>query len=160
MTARVHLFGDNINTDLIIAGTYLGHSDPKILARHAFEAIRPDFHRHVEQGDVLVAGEGFGSGSSREQAAIAVKGLGIGCIIAKSAARIFYRSAINIALPVLIAPEAVEAAKDEAAIHVDLEEAQIRIEGNVFQAQPISDHIRKILKDGGLLAQMRKRVAG
>lgn len=160
MTARIHLFGDNINTDLIIAGTYLGHSDPNVLARHAFEAIRPDFYRHVVQGDVLVAGEDFGSGSSREQAAIAVKGLGIGCVVAKSAARIFYRSAINIALPVLIAPEAVEAAKDGAPIHVDLEGAQIHIEGNVFQAQPISDHIRKILSDGGLLAQMRQRVAG
>ncbi|WP_417476098.1 3-isopropylmalate dehydratase small subunit [Leisingera sp.] len=159
MTAKLHLFGDSINTDIIIAGTYLGHSDPEILAKHAFQAVRPDFYRHVSRGDVLVAGEDFGSGSSREQAAIAVKGLGVSCVVAKSVARIFYRSAINIALPVLIAPQAVDAAIDGAPIHVDLERSLIRTNNGVFQAEPLSAHIQKILKDGGLLAQMRTRVA-
>ena len=147
---RVWTFGENIDTDLIIPGRYLRTFNPKDLAEHVLEGERPDFTHNVKKGDVIVADENFGCGSSREHAPVAIKAAGVDAIIAKSFARIFYRNAINIGLPVI---KADIKASDEDIVSVDLSEGIIRNEttGEDVEFEPFKDFMLEILEDGGLV---------
>ena len=143
-------FGENIDTDIIIPGRYLRTFNPKDLAEHVLEGERPDFTKNVQQGDILVAEENFGCGSSREQAPVAIQAAGVSAIIAKSFARIFYRNSINIGLPVIISD--IEA-KDGDVISIDLSEGTIINEttGESETFEPFKDFMLSILEDGGLV---------
>lgn len=152
-------FGDNINTDVIIPARYLTTSDPRELAKHVLEGVAPNFSKKVAKDDVLVAGENFGCGSSREHAAIAIKAIGISCIIAKSFARIFYRNAINIGLPILESREAVKGIKQGDRLEIDLAKGQIKNlrTGRIFKAQPFPEFMQKIIQAGGLINYVKRR---
>ena len=143
-------FGENIDTDIIIPGRYLRTFNPKDLAEHLLEGERPDFTKNVQQGDIIVADENFGCGSSREQAPVAIQAAGVSAIIAKSFARIFYRNSINIGLPVIISD--IEA-KDGDVISIDLSEGTIINEttGESETFEPFKDFMLSILEDGGLV---------
>lgn len=143
-------FGENIDTDIIIPGRYLRTFNPKDLAEHVLEGERPDFTKNVQQGDIIVADENFGCGSSREQAPVAIQSAGVSAIIAKSFARIFYRNSINIGLPVIISD--IEA-KDGDVISIDLSEGTIINEttGESETFEPFKDFMLSILEDGGLV---------
>ena len=143
-------FGENIDTDIIIPGRYLRTFNPKDLAEHVLEGERPDITKNVQQGDIIVADENFGCGSSREQAPVAIQAAGVSAIIAKSFARIFYRNSINIGLPVIISD--IEA-KDGDVISIDLSEGTIINEttGESETFEPFKDFMLSILEDGGLV---------
>lgn len=143
-------FGENIDTDIIIPGRYLRTFNAKDLAEHVLEGERPDFTKNVQQGDIIVADENFGCGSSREQAPVAIQAAGVSAIIAKSFARIFYRNSINIGLPVIISD--IEA-KDGDVISIDLSEGTIINEttGESETFEPFKDFMLSILEDGGLV---------
>jgi len=147
---KVWKFGDNIDTDVIIPGRYLRTFDPKDLARHVMEGEREDFASNVEKGDIILADSNFGCGSSREQAPLAIKTAGIDIIIAKSFARIFYRNAINIGLPVVVAD--IEAQEGEI-LDIDLEKGTIANEnsGKSFKIEPFKEFMLNILQDEGLV---------
>ncbi|WP_461462870.1 homoaconitase small subunit [Methanobrevibacter sp.] len=147
---RVWEFTDNIDTDLIIPGRYLRTFNPQDLADHVLEGERPDFTSNVKKGDIIVAGENFGCGSSREQAPVAIKTSGVDAIVAKSFARIFYRNAVNIGLPVI--KSNIEA-KDEDIVSVDLASGIITNEttGEIEEFEPFKDFMLDILEDGGLV---------
>ena len=151
--------GDNIDTDVILPGRYLTLTDPVQLAQHVFEGIDPDFVSRVKPGDILIAGSNFGSGSSREHAPIGLKALGISCVIAASFARIFYRNAINLGLPILIAPEAARAAKPGDQIRVDTDSGSIEVAGQVFSAQPFPPFVQELIAAGGLVPWVRDELA-
>jgi 3-isopropylmalate dehydratase small subunit len=155
--ARVWLFGDNIDTDLIIPARHLNTHDPQALAAHCMEDARTDFAREVRPGDVIVAGRNFGCGSSREHAPIAIKACGIACCIAESYARIFYRNAINIGLPIFESSEVHAAVEDGAEVEVDLDEGRLRAGASdtVFSFQPFPEEIRKIIDAGGLIRSIK-----
>ena len=148
-------FGDNIDTDVIIPGRYLRTFNPKDLALHVLEGERADFTKNVKQGDIILAGENFGCGSSREQAPVAIKAAGVEAIIAKSFARIFYRNAINIGLPVVTAD--IEA-DDGDILSVDLEEGIIenQTKSTQVEIQPFNDFMFEILSDGGIVEHYLK----
>jgi len=150
---RVWKFGDNIDTDVIIPARFLNVSDKEQLARNCFADLRPDFSGGVSKGDILVAGSNFGCGSSREHAPLAIKESGISVIIAKSFARIFYRNAFNIGLPILESKEAVDSVEEKDNISVDLATGEItnKDKSLVFSAQPIPDFMREIITAGGLV---------
>ncbi len=156
---NVWTFGDNVDTDLIIPARYINVSEPSELARTCFIDIMPEFSSNVSPGDVLVAGRNFGCGSSREHAPLAIRESGIRVIIAKSFARIFYRNAFNIGLPLLESAEAADLLKSGDRVLVDLAAGRIeRLEtGKVFSARPIPDFMQTLIKDGGLVAHIRKR---
>ncbi len=143
-------FGENIDTDVIIPGRYLRTFNPQDLADHVLEGERPDFTANVQKGDVIVADENFGCGSSREQAPVAIKTAGVSAIIAKSFARIFYRNAINIGLPVIVSD--IEA-KDGDIISIDLSEGTLVNEttGDSETFEPFKEFMLSILEDGGLV---------
>ncbi|MDD5960196.1 MAG: homoaconitase small subunit [Methanobrevibacter wolinii] len=147
---RVWKFGENIDTDLIIPGRYLRTFNPQDLADHVLEGERPDFTANVKKGDIIVADENFGCGSSREQAPVAIKTAGVDAIIAKSFARIFYRNAVNIGLPVITADIK---ASDEDILSVDLSEGILcnKTTGETVQFEPFKDFMLDILEDGGLV---------
>ena len=143
LKGKVFKYGDNVDTDVIIPASYLNTSDPAELAKHCMEDIDKDFASKVEPGDILV-GRNFGCGCSREHAPLAIKASGVSCVIAKSFARIFYRNAINIGLPILISPEAAENIEAGARIEVDLDTGTItELEsGRTFQANPFRNTCR------------------
>lgn len=152
-------FGDSVSTDDIIAGRYKFKTiNMKELAKHAMENIRPGFAEIVKPGDLIIAGRNFGCGSSREQAPRVLKELGISCIIAKSFARIFFRNAVNVGLPVIECPEAVESIKEGDLVEVDLSKGIVRnlSKGLEFRAKPLPDFMLRILEDGGLTEHYRK----
>ena len=156
---RAWRFGDSISTDDIIAGRYKFRTiNMKELAKHAMENIRPGFAEKVKPGDLIVAGRNFGCGSSREQAPRVLKELGISCIIAKSFARIFFRNAVNVGLPVIECPEAAESADEGDIVEVDLSKGIVRnlSKGLEFRARPLPDFMLRILEDGGLTEHYRK----
>ncbi|MER3399569.1 MAG: 3-isopropylmalate dehydratase small subunit [Thermoflexus sp.] len=157
---RAWVFGDNIDTDVIIPGRYLNTTDPHELAAHCMEGVDPEFPRKVRPGDIVVAGRNFGSGSSREHAPISLKAAGISCVIAKSFARIFFRNAINIGLPVLECPEAVEATQpgDELEVRLDTGEILNRRAGTVFRAKPYPPFMLELIRAGGLIPYTRARL--
>lgn len=157
MTARVFLLGDNIDTDQLAPGQYM-RGGIEALAAHCLEAARPDFAASVRAGDVIVAGRNFGAGSSREQAAEALKHLGIAAVIARSFAGIFYRNAINLGLPVLVAPR-IEGVADGDACALDLDAAVLIVNGTEISLEPLPDNLRRLLDDGGLVPHLKKRFA-
>ena len=155
---RVFRFADHVDTDVIIGSTHIGRSEPDYLAAHCFALTRPDFATSVRAGDIVVAGENFGCGSSREHAPIAIKGSRVAAVIATSFARIFYRSAINIGLPAIVCPEAVAAAREGDTASVDLAAGQVRVAGQVYAFAPFPDEVRDLLACEGLVAFMRARL--
>lgn len=154
----VFKYGSNVDTDVIIPARYLNTKDHKELASHCMEDIDKDFIRQVKQGDVMVAEENFGCGSSREHAPIAIKESGISLVIAKSFARIFYRNAINIGLAILECPEAVDGIQKGDQVSVDLTEGKIvnLTTGKTYEAQPFPEFICEIINCGGLVNAVRQ----
>lgn len=157
-SGRVHKFGDHVDTDVIIPATLLGKTDPESLARGCFSAVYPGFSARVQPGDLLFAGENFGCGSSREHAPLAIKATGIGCVVAASFSRIFYRSAINVGLPIAICPAAVPKAQDGAPASVDFVAGTVTVAGESFPFPPFPPEIVGILESGGLVGFMIKRL--
>jgi 3-isopropylmalate/(R)-2-methylmalate dehydratase small subunit len=153
-------YGRDVDTDVIIPARYLALTAIEELAAHCMEDLDEKFACEVKEGDVIVAEENFGSGSSREHAPLAIKGSGISCVIASSFARIFYRNAINVGLPILECPEAVKDIKTGDRLRVDLEKGSIEnlSTGNVFQAQPFPEFMREIISVGGLVEYVRNRL--
>lgn len=151
-------YGDNIDTDVIIPARYLTTSEEGELAAHCMADIDPQFLERVAPGDVMVAGANFGCGSSREHAPMAIRGAGIACVIAASFARIFYRNAINIGLPILECPEAAAAIQAGDTVEVDFATGEIRDQtlGRRWQAQPFPPFIQSIIEAGGLIAAVRE----
>ena len=150
-------YGDNVDTDVIIPARYLNTADHRELAAHCMEDLDPDFVKNVRPGDILVGGQNFGCGSSREHAPIAIKAAGISCVIAKSFARIFYRNAINIGLAILECPEASGrvAAGDEISVDFDTGLIQNLTKNETYQAEPFPDFIKDIIRKGGLLNSLK-----
>ena len=158
---KIYKYGDNVDTDVIIPARHLNDPDPKTLASHCMEDIDKDFSRTVEEGDIMVAGANFGCGSSREHAPLAIKASGVRCVIAKSYARIFYRNAINIGLPILECPEAAEGIRPRDRVTVDFATGVISDEtqGKTWQAAPFPEFIDGIIQSGGLLKSLKARGA-
>lgn len=154
----VHKFGDNVDTDVIIPARYLNTADHKELASHCMEDIDKEFIHKVKPGDIITAGANFGCGSSREHAPIAIKASGVSCVIAATFARIFYRNAINIGLPILECPEAAAAIAEGDEVEVDFDTGVItdKTSGKTFQAEPFPDFIKDIINAGGLLKSLKK----
>ncbi len=154
---RVHKFGDNVDTDVIIPARYLNRSDEEWLASHCMEDIDADFAKNVKVGDIMVAEANFGCGSSREHAPIAIKASGISCVIASTFARIFYRNAINIGLAILECDEAAKDIKDGDEVEVDFDSGVISniTTGKTYQAQPFPPFIQNIIKNGGLMNSIK-----
>lgn len=152
-------YGDNVDTDVIIPARYLNTSDPDELAAHCMEDIDADFVKKVRPGDMIVAADNFGCGSSREHAPLAIKTAGVSCVIARTFARIFYRNAINIGLPILECPEAADAINAGSEIVVDTASGTITdvATGRTFQAQPFPDFMQNLIASGGLIAYARQR---
>lgn len=150
---RVHKYGDNVDTDVIIPARYLNVSDYKELAAHCMEDIDPDFVKKVKAGDIMVGGSNFGCGSSREHAPVVIRESGISCVIAKTFARIFYRNAINIGLAILECPEASEKISDGDIVSIDFDTGNITNEtkNETYKAQPFPEFIKEIIKNKGLL---------
>ncbi len=158
---RVWKFGDNVDTDQIIPARYLNTSDPYELAKHVMEdSEHPEFAREHREGDIIVAGRNFGSGSSREHAPIAIKYAGVPVVIAKSFARIFFRNAINIGLPIVEAPEAVEEISHGDEVEVDLEKGVVRdlTTGKEYRATSFPEELQRILQAGGLMEYAKSRL--
>lgn len=155
---KVFKYGNDVDTDVIIPARYLNDSSLKALASHCMEDIDPDFVKNVRAGDIIVAGDNFGCGSSREHAPLAIKASGISLVIANSFARIFYRNAINIGLPILECPQAVAAIKQGDTVNVSLSTGTIHdvTTGEIFVAESFPDFIQEIINDGGLLAHLAK----
>ena len=158
-TGKVWKFGDNINTDEIIPARYLNTSDPAELAKHCMEDADPDFPGKVGPGDIIVAGQNFGCGSSREHAPIAIKAAGVACVIAGSFARIFYRNSFNMGLPILECPEAVMRIAEGDMVTIELDSGEIIVSGNAgtLVAQPIPPFMRNLINAGGLMNYVRKK---
>jgi 3-isopropylmalate/(R)-2-methylmalate dehydratase small subunit len=154
-----HVVGDDIDTDVILPGRYLTLTDPAQLAQHVFEGVDPEFVKRVQPGDILVAGRNFGSGSSREHAPIGLKALGVSCVIAESFARIFYRNAINLGLPILICPEAARAAHPGDPIRVDTDTGAIEVAGQSFHAEPFPPFLQELIASGGLVPWVQAELA-
>ena len=156
----VHKYLDNVDTDVIIPARYLNSSDPAELAAHCMEDIDADFVKKVKKGDIIVAHNNFGCGSSREHAPIAIKASGISLVIAKSFARIFYRNAINIGLAIIECPEAVDRISDGDEVEVDLDTGVItdKTTGETFSTEPFPEFIQNLIANGGLVESIKKGV--
>ena len=156
-------YGDNVDTDVIIPARYLTTTDPRALATHALEDLDPDFASKVEPGDVVVAGENFGCGSSREHAPVCIKAAGASAVVARSFARIFFRNAINTGLPIAVCPEAVDEAEPGDDITVDLESGRVtnHTKGRSYSAEALPEFVMEIVRAGGLApwVRMRQKVA-
>ncbi len=160
---KVWKFGDNVDTDQIIPARYLNTSDPYELAKHVMEdSEHPDFAQKHQEGDIIVAGRNFGSGSSREHAPIAIKFSGVPVVIAKSFARIFFRNAINIGLPIVEAPRAVDEINHGDEVEVDLEKGIIKnlSTGKEYTATRFPEELQAILRAGGLMEYAKERLKG
>jgi len=153
---KVFKYGNDVDTDVIIPARYLNTTSEKELASHCMEDIDADFVKNVKPGDVIVAGDNFGCGSSREHAPLSIKASGVSIVIANSFARIFYRNSINIGLPILECPEAVKDISAGDEVFCDLSKGEIinKTTGNVFKAQPFPDFIQSIIAEGGLLKKL------
>ena len=150
---RVFKYGDNVDTDVIIPARYLNSFDAQELASHAMVDIDPEFVNKVKPGDLIVANKNFGCGSSREHAPIAIKAAGVSCVIAETFARIFYRNAINIGLPIIECPEAARGIEDGDEVEVDFDSGKIynRTKGTEFQGQSFPEFMQKLIAAGGLV---------
>ena len=156
----VFRYGRDVDTDVIIPARYLNTSDPALLAAHAMEDLDPTFVSRVRPGDIIVAEENFGCGSSREHAPVALRAAGVSCVIAKSFARIFYRNAINTGLAILECPEAVDAISAGDVVSVDTDAGTVRDEatGQTFSAQPFPPFVAQIIQAGGLVERTRQQL--
>ncbi len=156
---KVFKYGDNVDTDVIIPARYLNTSNAKELAAHCMEDIDTEFVKNVSAGDIMVAGWNFGCGSSREHAPLVIKTCGTGCVIAKSFARIFYRNAINIGLPILECEEACNEIEPGNQVEIDFDSGEIKdiTKGKTFKAQPFPEFIQNIIKAGGLLKSIQEK---
>ena len=154
----VHKYGDNVDTDVIIPARYLNSSDPKELAQKCMIDIDEDFVNRVKPGDIMVANKNFGCGSSREHAPIAIKAAGISCVIAETFARIFFRNAINIGLPIIECPEAAKEIKAEDEVEINFDTGVIRdiTTGKEYKGQPFPEFMQKIIKAEGLINYINK----
>jgi 3-isopropylmalate/(R)-2-methylmalate dehydratase small subunit len=152
------IFGDNIDTDVIIPVKYTNTNDPQEFGRHCMEGIDPDFPRKIKPGDIIVAKKNFGCGSSREPAPISIKAIGISCIIAKTFARIFYRNAFNVGLPLLECEEAPEQIDVGHDLEVNLDTGEIKNLSSAasFKAKPIPPFMQDLIRDGGLMNHIAK----
>ena len=161
LKGKVFKYGADVNTDVIIPARYLNVSDPAELANHCMEDIDASFLQKVKPGDIIMATTNFGCGSSREHAPLAIKAAGVSCVIAASFARIFFRNAINIGLPLLECPGAVENTKTGDILEVDLTHAKIKnlTSGMTFTAKPYPDFMAELISAGGLIEYTKKRLA-
>ena len=159
MQGKVWKFKDNIDTDLIIPARYLNTHDPKELASHCMEDADPDFSKKVGNGDLIVAGENFGCGSSREHAPVAIKAAGVSAVIAKSFARIFFRNSINVGLPILEIKE-TDQIKEGDILEINLEKGEINdvTTGKTFKAEPFPPFMKNIIDKGGLVNHVREKL--
>lgn len=157
---KVWKFGDDIDTDVIIPVQYTITPDPVELGKHSMEGIDPDFPRKISQGDIIVAGKNFGCGSSREPAPVSIKAAGISCIIGKSFARIFYRNAFNVGLPLIECGDAYDKIKEGDSLEIDVDTGVIKdtSSGVVLQAKPIPPFMQELLDDGGLMRHLAKKM--
>ncbi len=157
---KVWMFGDDVNTDLIIPGKYLELVDPEEMAEHAMEGIDPDFPKKIQEGDFVVGGTNFGCGSSREHAPLALKYAGISAVIAESFARIYYRNSINIGLPALECPGITQAVEEGDVVEVDVAGGTIKITrtGAELSFTPLPDFMLEVLNDGGLVPYLKKNM--
>jgi len=157
---KAFILGANIDTDQIYPGRYLELTDPKEVGKHALEGADPNFVKESKPGDIIVASTNFGCGSSREQAAITLKAVGVGAILADSFARIFYRNAINLGIPLLVCPKIHDLVKKGDTLKVNLATGEVVNEstGAQAQAQPLSDYVMKILESGGIKPLIRKQI--
>lgn len=160
MKGRVWKVGDNIDTDIIIPGKYLNISDPKELGKHCMEGIDKEFPQKIALGDILVAGENFGCGSSREHAPLSIQAAGISCVIAQTFARIFYRNSINIGLPIIECSKAVEKIEGKDILEIDFSRGKISniTKGEDYDSLPFPQFLEEIIKGGGLINYTRKRL--
>ena len=160
LQGRVWKFGNDVDTDVIIPVQYCTSTDPQELGRHCMEGIDPDFPKKVRLGDIMVANKNFGCGSSREPAPIAIKAIGISCIIAKSFARIFYRNGFNVGLPLLECEDASDHVEEGHEIEVNLDTGEIRdlYLKQSFQAKPIPHFMQDLIRDGGLMNHLAKKL--
>lgn len=154
----VHVLGDNVDTDVMIAGRFLSLSDPAEMATHMFEESDPGFRARVKPGDVIVAGTNFGSGSGREHAPLGLKALGIRCIVASSFARTFYRMSIDLGLPILTSPEAHAVAKSGQPVHIDIATGIIDLAGQKIQAEPLPEFLLGVLQQDGMVNWVKQEV--
>ena len=150
---RVFKFGSNVDTDVIIPARYLNVPDPSELAKHCMEDIDKEFVNKVSKGDIIVADKNFGCGSSREHAPIAIKAAGVSCVIAETFARIFYRNAINICLPIIECPEAAKGIEEGDQVEVDFDSGMIynKTKGTEYKGQAFPEFMQKIISNGGLI---------
>lgn len=155
---KVHKYGDNVDTDVIIPARYLNTADHKELASHCMEDIDKEFIHKVKPGDIITAGANFGCGSSREHAPIAIKASGVSCVIASTFARIFYRNSINIGLPIMECDEAAKDIEDGDEVEIDFDSGVItnKTKNRSYRAEPFPDFIKEIINAGGLLNSLRK----
>lgn len=159
VSGKTHKYGDNVDTDVIIPARYLNTPDAQELAKHCMEDIDAGFAARVRPGEIIVAGRNFGCGSSREHAPLAIKACGVACVIAATFARIFYRNALNIGLPILECPEAAAAIKAGDAVSVDFDTGVITDEttGQTFRGEPFPPFMQELIAAGGLAAYRRAR---
>jgi 3-isopropylmalate/(R)-2-methylmalate dehydratase small subunit len=162
MTGKVFKYGANVDTDAIIPARYLNVSEPAELAQHCMEDIDSDFAQKVKTGDIIVATTNFGCGSSREHAPIAIKAAGVSVVVAKSFARIFFRNAINIGLPLLESPETVDNTNAGDVLQIELETGTINniTKGKTFKARPYPRFMSDIIASGGLVEYTKRKIAG
>jgi 3-isopropylmalate dehydratase small subunit len=159
MAGKVYKFGDNVNSDIIIAGRYLIYIDLENLEKHAFEMLGEEVRQKIKSCGILVAGRNFGCGSAREQATTAIRAMGIRCVVAASFARTFYRNAINDGLPIVECPAAVDAVSDGDELSVDLAAGRITHHGREYEFPQIPESVRKILELGGLAEFLKAQLA-
>ena len=159
--ATAHVYGDNVDTDVIIPARYLTATEAEELAKHCMEAVDEDFVSRVRPGDVMVGGRNFGSGSSREHAPLAIKGAGISVIVAESFARIFFRNAINVGLPIVECPGVADGAETGDRFRVDLDTGLVEnvTKGTRFEATPLPEFMQEILDAGGLMPWVARRLS-
>ena len=160
ITGKVIKFGDNIDTDVILPGPYLVHTDPNELAKHAMEGLDPKFPEKAASGVIVVGAKNFGCGSSREQAPIALKYSGVKCVLAESFARIFYRNSITIGLPVLVCEGVSKKVNAGDLVEVNLQSGKVedKTNGVVLQATKLPEFIMEILEDGGLIEHLKRSI--
>ncbi len=161
LKGKVHKYGADVNTDVIMPARYLNLSEPAELAKHCMEDIDQEFVKRVKPGDIIMATTNFGCGSSREHAPLAIKAVGISCIIARSFARIFFRNAVNIGLPLLECEDAVAQTEAGDTLEVDLSTGQIKnlTNGLTFTARPYPDFMAELISAGGLIEHTKRRLA-
>ncbi len=161
LKGKVHKYGADVNTDVIIPARYLNVSDPDELARHCMEDIDADFLKKLKKGDIIMATSNFGCGSSREHAPLTIKAAGVSCVIAATFARIFFRNAINTGLPLLECPEAVDNTESGDELEIDLEKGEItnKTRGATYRAEPYPKFMADFIKVGGLIEFTSRRLA-